>query len=391
MTFSDKPVNLLELELMRQAIQLAASARGRVEPNPMVGCIIHRDGQIIGRGCHERFGGPHAEPNALADCRESPAGASAVVTLEPCCHTNKKTPPCVPALIRAGIQRVVVSQLDPNPNVFGEGVRQLRAAGIHVCVGVLAKEAQQLNAPFFAHVRLKRPYITLKWAQTADGYLHGPGSRPIRISGPSASQLVHHLRTRVDAILVSSATVLTDDPLLTVRDVPVVRRPVRVILDRYLRTPVSARLVATAGEAPTHLFTAEMAVAQKTQRADELCAAGVIIRTLASRPDQVEFPRVTYALGEMGLTHLLVEPGPRLAHALIQAGGIDRVWIIRSARTLRELSGELPDRSMASAPSLPWEPVDKRRCGDDTVEEYLNPGSPAYFAPHASPEFHLPC
>src|SRR6476659_6992614 len=153
---------------LRRAIRLAMNGRGRVEPNPMVGCVIvSRDGRVIGEGYHQQFGGPHAEPNALASCTESPEGATVYVTLEPCCHTNKKTPPCVPALVAAKIARVVAGSVDPNPDVNGQGLDQLRAAGIVVTQAVMEESAKQLLAPFIARVVYDRPYVTLKWAETA--------------------------------------------------------------------------------------------------------------------------------------------------------------------------------------------------------------------------------
>src|SRR3954451_23545285 len=169
-------------DFMRRAIRLAMNGRGRVEPNPMVGCVIVKDGRVIGEGFHQQYGGPHAEPNALASCTESPAGGTAYVTLEPCCHTNKKTPPCAPRVIEAGIARVVVGCLDPNPEVDGKGVAMLRAAGVTVDGPVLEGEAKQLIAPFIARTRLGRPYVTLKWAQTADGKVAGPGGTRMQIS-----------------------------------------------------------------------------------------------------------------------------------------------------------------------------------------------------------------
>src|SRR4051812_44360191 len=162
-------------DFMRLAIRLAMNGRGAVEPNPMVGCVIVKDGRVIGEGYHERFGGPHAEPNALASCTESPAGATAYVTLEPCCHTNKKTPPGTPRLIEAKLARVVIGCLDPNPDVDGKGVAMLRAAGIDVDAPALEAEAKQLIAPFLARTRYHWPYVTLKWAQSADGKIAGPG------------------------------------------------------------------------------------------------------------------------------------------------------------------------------------------------------------------------
>jgi diaminohydroxyphosphoribosylaminopyrimidine deaminase / 5-amino-6-(5-phosphoribosylamino)uracil reductase len=171
-----------DVKMMRRAIALAMRGRGRVEPNPMVGCVIVRDGRVIGEGFHEQFGGPHAEVNALAACTESTEGATAYVTLEPCCHTNKKTPPCTPRVIEAKLGRVVVGSVDPNPDVNGRGLDQLRAAGIQVTQGVLDESAKQLLAPFIARVVYDRPYVTLKWAETADGKVAGAAGQRLNIS-----------------------------------------------------------------------------------------------------------------------------------------------------------------------------------------------------------------
>src|SRR5688572_29861014 len=192
----------LDERFMRRALELAARGRGSVEPNPMVGCVIAREGRVIGDGYHEQFGGPHAEREALAACRESPRGATVYVNLEPCCHINKKTPPCVPALIEAQVSRVVVGCVDPNPDVSGKGVEALRAAGMEVKVGVLEADSKQLNAAWYARVNLGRPYVTLKWAQSADGKVAGPGGERKQISNELSMKVVHELRARSDAILV---------------------------------------------------------------------------------------------------------------------------------------------------------------------------------------------
>src|SRR5688572_13946707 len=221
----------LDEQFMRRAIRLAMNGRGHVEPNPMVGCVIVKDGRVIGEGFHATFGGPHAEPNALANCTESPAGATAYVTLEPCCHTNKKTPPCVPALIGAKVARVVVGCLDPNPDVNGKGIQQLRVAGVEVVGPVLEAEAKQLIAPFLARVRENRPYVTLKWAESADGKVAGEMGRRVQISNPLSSSRVHELRGTSDAILIGSRTALLDDPLLTARGASGSRVPLRAVMD----------------------------------------------------------------------------------------------------------------------------------------------------------------
>ncbi|MGC4005091.1 MAG: bifunctional diaminohydroxyphosphoribosylaminopyrimidine deaminase/5-amino-6-(5-phosphoribosylamino)uracil reductase RibD [Pirellulales bacterium] len=231
--------------------------RGFAEPNPMVGCILVRNNQVIAEGYHQQYGGPHAEPNTLANCQEDPRGATAYVTLEPCCHTNKKTPPCAPRLIEAGITRVVIGCLDPNPDVNGQGVTMLRAAGIEVDTAppALASEFLQLIAPFTLLTKYERPYVTLKWAQTADGKIAGHEGMRLQISSEQANRVVHLLRSRSDAIVVGINTVLIDDPSLTVRDVPVVRNPERVILDRKLRTPRNCKLIRTSLQIPTVVVT----------------------------------------------------------------------------------------------------------------------------------------
>src|SRR5438874_4671655 len=223
-------------QMMARAIAFAMRGRGQVEPKPMVGCVLVKDGRVIGEGFHASFGGPRAEPAALSACTHSPQGATAYVTLEPCCHTNKKTPPCVPALIAAKIARVVVGCVDPNPDVNGQGLDQLRAAGIAVEVNVLEEPAKQLLAPFIARVVYDRPYVTLKWAETADGKVAGPGGKRAQISNPASTKLVHELRARSDAIMVGVNTVISDDPMLTPRhvDVPPTRRLLRVVLDSRL-------------------------------------------------------------------------------------------------------------------------------------------------------------
>src|SRR3954447_12161110 len=251
----DKGFTNSDQTFMRRAIALAARGRGAVEPNPMVGCVIVRDGRIIGEGYHRKFGQAHAEAEALVACMESPEGTTVYVTLEPCCHTNKKTPPCVPRLIDAKVARVIVACVDPNPQVGGRGIEQLRAAGIEVSVGLLEKEAKQLNAPFFVLVRHQRPYVTLKWAQTADGKVAAPPGAPrLLITGTESNRLVHQLRARCDAIMVGINTVLADDPLPTVPGVEPMRPLLRVVLDRDLRIPLTSELVQTSLRTPTVVF-----------------------------------------------------------------------------------------------------------------------------------------
>lgn len=358
-------------QTMRRAIALAMRGRGAVEPNPMVGCVIVKDGRVIGEGWHQRFGEPHAEPNALAACTESPAGATAYVTLEPCCHTNKKTPPCVPKLIAAKVARVVIGCLDPSEQVAGRGVAQLRDAGIEVTVGICEAACRQLIAPFYARLVLRRPYITLKWARTIDGKVSGPGGARLRITGATANDRVQGLRSRSDAILVGVNTVLADDPLLTVRGRPIIRPLTRVVLDRQLRTPFESQLVRTAREYPLLICCSSHA---DEGRAMALEDAGVRVEVVQGLQE------VMGLLHGGGCTHLLVEPGPTLAASFIAANLVDRVWLFRSGRVTS------PDPTAIWAPFLPPDVIrvaERDSCLDE-LQEFLNLRSEAFFAPEPS-------
>jgi diaminohydroxyphosphoribosylaminopyrimidine deaminase/5-amino-6-(5-phosphoribosylamino)uracil reductase len=383
-----EPTPELDERFLRRAIRLAMTGRGRVEPNPMVGCVIVKDGRVIGEGYHAHFGGPHAEPAALANCTESPEGATAYVTLEPCCHTNKKTPPCAPRLIGARLARVVVGCLDPNPEVNGNGVAMLRAAGIRVDGPVLEPAAKQLIAPFLKNVDESRPYVTLKWAQSADGKVAGSRGRRVQISDVPSSEVVHALRARCDGILVGIGTVLHDDPLLTARGPHVSRQLRRYVLDSRLRIPPDSKLVQTARKHPLTVFCYSRELS--SQRAERLRAKGVHVVDLdaVGLAHQNDDPRLSLvellATLQGDVTNLLVEPGPRVANSFLEADLADRIWVFGSDASLGEARAPdapmLPSHLMTSA-SL--------RIGRDTLTEYLNPAGPAYFAPEASADFVL--
>jgi diaminohydroxyphosphoribosylaminopyrimidine deaminase/5-amino-6-(5-phosphoribosylamino)uracil reductase len=362
---------------MRQALSLARKGRGGVEPNPMVGCVIVRGDRVIGEAYHQKFGGPHAEANALAACTESPAGATVYVSLEPCSHTNKKTPPCAPRLIEAKLARVVVGCVDPNPRVAGGGIEQLRGAGIEAVAGVLEAEAKQLNAPFFKRVLHGLPYVTLKWAQSSNGKVGGPPGRRVWISNDVSRQLVHELRARSDAILVGINTVLSDDPLLTARCVEKARPLIRAVLDRRLQIPIGSRLVKTAGEHPTIVYCAEGKVDSAT--ALELREKHVTVVGLSVAGDRLDLHEMLRHLAARDATHLLVEPGPTLAASFLELGLADRVWVIRSPNPIEGAGAP-------SARQTSYPPTASVRLEEDELTEYLNPKSPAFFSPQASPD-----
>jgi diaminohydroxyphosphoribosylaminopyrimidine deaminase/5-amino-6-(5-phosphoribosylamino)uracil reductase len=311
---------------MRAALGLARRGLGNVWPNPAVGCVIARDGRVIGRGWTQPGGRPHAETEALARAGAAAQGATAYVTLEPCCHWGR-TPPCADALIAAGISRAVAATEDPDPRVAGGGIARLRQAGIAVETGLCEAEAAEINAGFFQRVRLGRPLVTLKLATSLDGRIATASGESRWITGPAARERAHLLRATHDAVLVGTGTVLADDPQLTCRLPGLERRlPVRVALDRELRIPLDARLVAEARQTPTWLVAFPSADSQRRQA---LADAGVeIVVTEADAGGRIDLAATLAALGGRGLTRLLVEGGGRLAATLLRAGLVDRlVWL----------------------------------------------------------------
>jgi diaminohydroxyphosphoribosylaminopyrimidine deaminase/5-amino-6-(5-phosphoribosylamino)uracil reductase len=366
-----------DTEFLRRAIHLAMKGRGRVEPNPMVGCVIVKDGRVIGAGYHGRFGGPHAEPTALAACTENCRGATAYVTLEPCCHTNKKTPPCAPRFVEAGIQRVVIGCLDPNPNVDGRGAQLLRAAGIDVVVPMLEDEAKQLNAAFIKATLRARPYVTMKWAESSNGKIAGPGGKRSQISSDRAMKVVHELRARSDTILVGINTAITDDPQLTVRNVETFRPLHRAVLDSNLRLPVESMLART-GSGEVVVFCSKDTF-RTSPRVGELEALGLKVQGLRlTAGGRLSLDDLLYHLDEYG-QHLLIESGPTLAKTFFDENQCDRLWVIRSPNPIDH----------ADAPQAPAVPSSYIKTGEvdlggDVLSEYLNPNSAVYFSPQPS-------
>lgn len=375
---------------LRRAIRLAMNGRGGVEPNPMVGCVIVKDGgRVIGEGYHARYGEAHAEPTALANCTESPAGATAYVTLEPCCHTNKQTPPCVPRLIAAKVGRVVVGCLDPNPQVDGKGVAMLRDAGITVdrAAESLESEARQLIAPFLARVVHQRPYVTLKWAQSSDAKVAGAFGRRVKITNEASERAVHALRARCDAIAVGTNTVLADDPLLTARggDVLNPRAPLRVVLSNALKLPMTSKLVGSAREHPVVVYCSKSGAAKGRDDVHALRRAGVEVVALPDHGSRFSFRDVLSDLHARRVTHLLVEPGPTLVRYFLVREQADRVWVFRSPRPIDE-AGAL---AIESAPLIGYPATGQATLEGDALTEYVNPTSDVFFASVASADFVL--
>ncbi len=313
---------------MRAALALAARGLGRVWPNPAVGCVLVREGVVVGRGWTQPGGRPHAETEALGRAGEAARGATAYVSLEPCAHAGK-TPPCADALIAAGIARVVVTVEDPDPRVSGRGLARLREAGIAVAAGVCSAEADELNAGFFTRVKEGRPLVSVKLATTIDAQIATRTGDSRWITGEAARRRAHMLRATHDAILVGTTTANVDDPELTCRLPGLAERsPVRVVLDRQLRLPTTAKLLSTARAVPTWVVTATGSDAVRRTTLEE---AGVRIVEVPAPSGRLALNAALAALGERGITRLLIEGGSVLFASLLREDLIDRIYWFRSA------------------------------------------------------------
>lgn len=307
---------------MRRALELALRGSGWVNPNPLVGAVIVRDGRIIGEGWHTAFGQPHAERHALAHCTEDPRGATLYVTLEPCCHTGKQ-PPCTEAVIEAGIARVVMGAPDPNPKVAGGGIAQLQAAGIEVTQGVLVEECQAINQAFFHYIQTGRPYVILKYAMTLDGKIATRTGKSKWITSEVARRRVHEDRQRYAAIMVGVGTVISDDPLLTCRldeaDQP--SNPIRIICDTHLRTPLDAQVVQTASSVPTYIATAETDCAKHMPYRERDCD----IMVVPEAAGHIDLEVLMEKLGALGIDSVIVEGGAELNWSVLAYDVVNKV------------------------------------------------------------------
>lgn len=334
----------LDEKYMRMALRLAEKARGRTSPNPMVGALVVKNGAVISRGYHRRAGEPHAEAVALEKAGKKAKGATLYVTLEPCSHTNKRTPPCTPLVLRSGVKRVVVSMIDPNPSVSGGGLKALRKAGIEVVTGVLEAEAAKLNEAFIKFITKGMPFVTLKIAQTLDGKIATASGESKWITGEKARAEGHRLRNSNDAILVGVNTVLKDDPSLTTR-IPGGRDPLRVIVDTRLRTPLTARVMTQKSSAKTCIATLDSMPKDKLV---ELLDCGAEIILAKGRKGYVDLKSLMKMLGSHGITSVLIEGGAEVNASALKAGIVDKVvmflapMLMAGADSLCSIGGASP-------------------------------------------------
>ena len=311
----------MDQKYMRMALQLAEKARGRTSPNPMVGAVVVKSDKVISRGYHRSAGEPHAEAIALKHAGRAAKDATLYVTLEPCSHTNKRTPPCTPLVLQSGVKRVVVAMIDPNPHVSGGGIKTLRKAGIEVTTGVLEKEARKLNEAFIKYITTGVPFVTLKIAQTLDGKIATAAGESKWITGEKAREEGHRLRDANDAILVGINTVLKDNPALTTR-ISRGRDPIRIILDTKLRTPLKAKIITQKSSAKTYIATLDTMPKDKLVK---LLDAGVEVLLAKGSKGHVNLKNLMKMLGGFGVKSVLIEGGAEVHASALKSGIVDKV------------------------------------------------------------------
>jgi len=300
--------------LIERTLKLASRARGMTSPNPMVGAVIVRDGRVVAENYHKRPGTPHAEALAIGMAGDNARASTLYVNLEPCCHTDKRTPPCTEAIIEAGIKRVVIAMKDPNPRVSGRGIQRLRDAGIEVISGILEEKARRLNEPYIKYITTKKPFVILKVAMTLDGKIATPEGESRWITGDRSRRMVHRLRSSVDAILTAIGTVKADDPELTAR-VRGGRHPVRIVIDPRLEIPLNAKILLTPPE--TIIVTRDregMDDPATDMKIKNLEKSGISIIFFK---EKLDLNWLMERLGEREITSVMIEGGSSLnAHAL---------------------------------------------------------------------------
>lgn len=349
---------------MNRALHLARKGRGWVSPNPMVGCVIVKDGRIIGEGYHRRFGEGHAEVNAIESATESLAGAIFYVTLEPCSHYGK-TPPCVDRIIETGAARVVIGTADPNPLVSGRGIEKLQEHGIEIKVGVLEEECRDLNEVFFKFMSTGAPFVTVKYAQTLDGRIATATGHSKWISSEASRQYAHELRSIHDAIMVGKGTVINDDPDLTVRLVKG-RNPTRVVVDSTLQIPEDARVLRNQEKAHTIIATTSRGAPEKN---DRLTRKGIeVLITDTGEDGRVDLQKLLVELGRRNISSVLVEGGSEIITSLIAARIPDRLIAIMAPKIAGSGIEAIGDLGIAKMDdSILLKIKDIFRKGDDVI------------------------
>ena len=306
-------------QYMKLALDIANKGCGFVNPNPMVGAVIVKDGEIIGQGYHEQYGGFHAERNAIANCVSSPQGSTIYVSLEPCCH-HGKTPPCTEAIIESGIKKAVIGATDPNPLMAGQGIEELRKCGIEVVTGVLEEECLKLNEVFFHFIKTKTPYVVMKYAMTMDGKIAAYTGKSKWITGEEARRKVHEDRHKYTAIMVGAGTVAADDPLLNCR-MDGGKNPIRIICDTNLRTSLDSQIITTSKDIPTIIATSCVDENKWQPYIDKSCK----ILTVSKQDGYIDLRALMIKLGEENIDSILLEGGSTLNWSALKSGIVNKV------------------------------------------------------------------
>ncbi len=359
---------------MMQALRLAEKGLGKTSPNPMVGAVVVSKGRLVGQAYHHAAGQAHAEVLALRQAGPRAKGAALYVTLEPCSHLKKRTPPCVPAVIQSGVRHVVVAMVDPNPQVKGKGIAQLRRAGITVIVGVGRQEAETLNRTYSYWVRTKRPYVILKAGMTLDGQIATAGGESKWITGLQSRREVHQLRSAVDAVIVGIGTVLHDNPSLTARRPPrltalAAKQPCRIVIDSRLRIPRSAKILGQQDQAKTVIATTKAAPKARLLELEKL---GIEVLVVPGERGRVSLKHLLASLGQRGMISVMVEGGGELNAAFLKAKLVNQVRLYVAPTLLggtqsKGVIGGASPRRLADALKLTH--VRTRSLGADVVIE----------------------
>jgi diaminohydroxyphosphoribosylaminopyrimidine deaminase/5-amino-6-(5-phosphoribosylamino)uracil reductase len=357
-------------KLMMSALALARRGISSVEPNPAVGAVIVKGDRVIGKGWHKKFGGPHAEINAMEDCTAlgvDPHGAAMYVTLEPCSH-HGKTGPCTQAIISAGLAKVFVAMIDPSEHAGGKGIEQLRNAGIEVQTGICETEAKLLNAPFIKFAASGKCWVTLKWAQSIDGKLAMTEPQPSGsgwISGEQSRKDVHKLRRRAGGILVGINTVIADDPLLTARPAKG-KKLTRIVLDNHLKIPLDCNLIKTAKKHPLLIYTREDSILANPKIAGKITKKGAEILTYQVTQGRSNLHFLLDELSKRGIAHLLAEGGPKVLTSFLKEGLVDEIVVYIAPKILgtqgsADITGPMAELTQA----VGLHHLDIKRFGDD--------------------------
>ena len=354
---------------MRMALKLAQRGIGSVEPNPAVGAVLVKANQVVGKGWHRKFGGPHAEINALEDCKTlgvDPRGATMYVTLEPCCH-QAKTGPCTEAIIAAGLAKVVVASIDPSEHAGGKGIEQLRNAGIEVETGVCEAQSRLLNAPFFKFVTTGKCWVILKWAQSIDAKVAYADTNQERqwISGQQSRKDVHRMRRQVGAILVGINTVIADDPLLTARPNKG-KKAARIVLDGNLRIPLDCKLLATAKKDPVLILTSQQALRENPQIVEKINQKGAEVLAYPEEEGRSNLHFLTCELAKRDVAQLLVEGGPTVIASFLKERLVDQIVVYIAPKILGGAGSVAISEAMAGlTEAVGLHHVEIERFGDD--------------------------